>query len=147
MRRIGSNIRRQNTDEKAKRPVRNIIRYTDDEDPRNDYPRRIISPSKQSKCCVDDNRVMVGSVRDLTFRATGNVERSVRSVTDTIVSRIGDAVDLRMTRLLNAFQIPTSRDLHELTERVERLTRELAATRAKPAARRRSAPRKTTGHS
>ena len=65
MRRIGSNIRRQNTDEKAKRPVRNIIRYTDDEDPRNDYPKRIISPSKQSKCCVDDNRVMVGSVREV----------------------------------------------------------------------------------
>ena len=65
MRRIGSNIRRQNQDEKSKRPTRNIIRYTDDEDPRNDYPRRIISPSKQSKGCGDDNRVMVGSMREI----------------------------------------------------------------------------------
>ncbi len=87
---------------------------------------------------------MVGGVRDLTVRTTGSVERSVRSVTDSIFSRVGDAIDLRMTRLLNAFQIPTSRDLHELTERVERLTAELAASRAKPAARRRT-PRKTNG--
>ena len=65
MRRIGSNIRKQNTDAKAKRVVRNIIRYSDDEKPRNDYPKRIISPSRPSRCCTDDNREVVGSTREV----------------------------------------------------------------------------------
>jgi hypothetical protein len=65
VRRIGSNIRRQNSDDKARRPMRNIIRYTDEEAPRNDYPKRIVSPPQQSDCCVDDNRVMVGNVREV----------------------------------------------------------------------------------
>ena len=65
MRRIGSNIRRQNSEAKANRITKNIIRYLDSENPRNDYPKRIISPSKPSRCCNDDNREMVGSTREV----------------------------------------------------------------------------------
>ena len=65
MRRIGSNIRKHNTDDKSRRVMRNIIRYTDDEDPRNEYPKKIVSPTQQSTCCTDENRVMVGSVREV----------------------------------------------------------------------------------
>jgi hypothetical protein len=53
LRRIGSNIRKQNSDAKANRITKNIIRYTDDEKPRNDYPRRIVSPVRPSKCCSE----------------------------------------------------------------------------------------------
>ena len=65
MRRIGSNIRKQNSDARANRVVRNIIRYTDDEKPRNDYPKRIVSPVSPSACCSDENREMVGNVREI----------------------------------------------------------------------------------
>lgn len=65
MRRIGSNIRKQNTDDKARRVIRNIIRYTDDERPRNEYPKKIVSPSQPSSCCKEENRAMVGSVKEI----------------------------------------------------------------------------------
>ena len=65
MRRIGSNIRKQNSEEKANRLTRNIIRYSDKEKPRNDYPRRIISPPQPSRCCNDDNRETVGTEREV----------------------------------------------------------------------------------
>ena len=65
MRRIGSNIRKQNADAQANRIVRNIIRYTDAEKPRNDYPKKIVSPSTPSTCCTEANRTTVGSVREL----------------------------------------------------------------------------------
>ena len=65
MRRIGSNIRKQNSDEKSNRIIRNIIRYNDEEKPRNDYPKRIISPSKPATCCTDENRTVVGNVREV----------------------------------------------------------------------------------
>ena len=65
MRRIGSNIRKQNNDAKAKRVVKNIIRYSDDEKPRDDYPKKIVSPSRPSACCNDDNREVVGSMREV----------------------------------------------------------------------------------
>ena len=65
MRRIGSNIRKQNNDAKAKRVMRNIIRYSDDDPPRNDYPKRIISPSRPSDCCSDVNREVVGNTREV----------------------------------------------------------------------------------
>lgn len=87
---------------------------------------------------------MMGGVVDLTARATGKADRSLRGVSSSVFHRIGDAVELRMTRLLNMFQIPTSRDLHELTDRVERLTRELEAAR-KRSTRRRSSARTTNG--
>jgi hypothetical protein len=48
LRRIGSNIRKQNSDARANRIVRNIIRYTDEETARNDYPRKIVSPVQPS---------------------------------------------------------------------------------------------------
>lgn len=65
MRRIGSNIRKQNSDAKSHRLVKNIVRYTDDEPPRNDYPRKIVSPPAPSSCCTDDNREIVGSMREI----------------------------------------------------------------------------------
>ncbi|MGI9592271.1 MAG: hypothetical protein ACR2P8_12940 [Myxococcota bacterium] len=65
MRRIGSNIRKQNNDAKAKRVTKNIIHYSDDEKPRNDYPKKIVSPSRPSSCCNDDNREIVGSMREV----------------------------------------------------------------------------------
>ncbi|NRA07895.1 MAG: hypothetical protein HRU02_07010 [Myxococcales bacterium] len=65
MRRIGSNIRKQKDDARANRIVRNIVRYTDDEKPRNDYPRRIVSPVRQGECCSDDNRELVGNAKEI----------------------------------------------------------------------------------
>ena len=65
MRRIGSNIRKHNADAKAKRVVRTIIRYSDDESPRNEYPKRIVSPSRPSRCCTDNNRETVGNMREV----------------------------------------------------------------------------------
>ena len=65
MRRIGSNIRKQNQDLKANRRIRNIIRYTEDEKPRNEYPKKIVSPPTPSKCCTDENRAMVGNTREI----------------------------------------------------------------------------------
>jgi len=65
LRRIGSNIRKQSTELKTNRVTRNIIRYTDDEKPRNDYPRRIISPLRPSSCCSEDNRETVGNMREV----------------------------------------------------------------------------------
>jgi hypothetical protein len=65
LRRIGSNIRKQSTDARANRPTRNIIRYSTTEEPRNDYPRRIVSPPLPSPCCADDNRVNVGKVQEV----------------------------------------------------------------------------------
>jgi hypothetical protein len=65
LRRIGSNIRKQNSDAKANRPTRNIIRYTTKEKPRNDYPRRIISPPNPSACCTEENRENVGNIREV----------------------------------------------------------------------------------
>ena len=65
MRRIGSNIRKQNSEAKANRITKSIIRYSDKEKPRNDYPRRIISPVQPSSCCSDENRSMVGTMREV----------------------------------------------------------------------------------
>lgn len=65
MRRIGSNIRKQNTEAKSNRIVRNIIRYSDEEEPRNEYPKKIVSPTRPARCCTDENREVVGSVREV----------------------------------------------------------------------------------
>jgi hypothetical protein len=65
LRRIGSNIRKQNADVKSNRVMRNIIRYTQEEPPRNEYPKRIVSPPAASNCCTDENRVVVGNVREI----------------------------------------------------------------------------------
>jgi len=45
--------------------VRNIIRYSDEEEPRNEYPKKIVSPSTPSNCCTDENRTVVGQVREV----------------------------------------------------------------------------------
>ena len=65
MRRIGSNIRKKNSDERSHRLTKNIISYSDDEAPKNDYPRKITSPTSPSSCCTDANRITVGSVREV----------------------------------------------------------------------------------
>jgi hypothetical protein len=63
LRKIGSNLRP--AEQKPQRNLRNIIRYTDAEPPRNDYPKRIVSPSQPKACCKDENRVAVGNVRQV----------------------------------------------------------------------------------
>ena len=65
MRRIGSNIRKPNNPAHAARVKRSIIRYTTDEPHRNDYPKRIISPPRPSKCCIDQNREVVGAAKEI----------------------------------------------------------------------------------
>ncbi|MEN8159583.1 MAG: hypothetical protein ABFS41_05865 [Myxococcota bacterium] len=45
--------------------IRNIIRYTDEEKPSNDYPKRIVSPTRPKKCCKEENRTVVGTVREV----------------------------------------------------------------------------------
>ena len=65
MRRIGSNIRKQNADERQNRIIKNIIRYSDDEKPKNEYPKKIVSPSQPSSCCTDESRTAVGQVREV----------------------------------------------------------------------------------
>jgi len=65
LRRIGSNIRKQNGDAKSNRPTKIIITYTTKEKPKNNYPKKIISPPKADSCCTDENRVTVGSVREV----------------------------------------------------------------------------------
>jgi hypothetical protein len=65
LRRIGSNIRKKNSEERSHRLTQNIIEYSTKDAPKNDYPRRIISPPLPSDCCTDRNRVSVGSVREV----------------------------------------------------------------------------------
>jgi hypothetical protein len=65
LRRIGSNIRKQNSDARSNRIMKNIIRYTDDEKPRNEYPKKIVSPTEPSECCNDENREIVGNMREI----------------------------------------------------------------------------------
>ena len=65
MRRIGSNIRKQNAEAKQNRLARNIIRYSETEKPKNEYPKKIVSPPSQSACCTDENRISVGTVREV----------------------------------------------------------------------------------
>lgn len=65
MRRIGSNIRKQNAKDKSNRLTKNIISYSTEEKPRNDYPKKIVSPPYPSPCCTDDNRIVVGNVREV----------------------------------------------------------------------------------
>lgn len=65
MRRIGSNIRKKHSEERSHRLTKNIIVYTDAEPPKNDYPRKIVSPPRPTDCCTDANRISVGSVREV----------------------------------------------------------------------------------
>ena len=61
MKRIGSNLRP--AEPKPERNFRNIITYTDEEEPRNEYPKKIISPALPKSCCTENNRETVGTTR------------------------------------------------------------------------------------
>ena len=65
MRRIGSNIRKKSSEERSHRLTKNIIEYSDSESPKNEYPRRIVSPTRAASCCNDDSRINVGFVREV----------------------------------------------------------------------------------
>lgn len=65
MRRIGSNIRKQNSKDKQHRVIKNIITYSEKLKPKNDYPKKIVSPPSPSKCCTDANRDAVGDPTDV----------------------------------------------------------------------------------
>ena len=74
--------------------------------------------------------------------ATGVLDAAgdtLRMVGRTLGSRAGDMIELRVTRVLNAFQIPTSRDVRELAQRVERLSQMVAAQDHRPAAKKTTA--------
>ena len=63
MKRIGSNLRP--ADQKPHRNLRNIIRYTDDQKPKNDYPKRLVSPVQAQECCTEETREVGGNVREV----------------------------------------------------------------------------------
>ena len=65
MRRIGSNIRKKTSEERSHRLTKNIIQYSSDEKPKNDYPKKIVSPPRRSPCCTDENRETVGNVAEV----------------------------------------------------------------------------------
>ena len=65
MRRIGSNIRKKHSEERSHRLTKNIIMYSTEEPPKNDYPKKIISPPTPSSCCTNENRMTVGNVREV----------------------------------------------------------------------------------
>jgi hypothetical protein len=65
LRRIGSNIRKKSSEERSHRLTKNIIEYSETETPKNDYPRKIVSPPRASSCCTDESRLDVGSVREV----------------------------------------------------------------------------------
>jgi hypothetical protein len=45
--------------------TQNIIVYSESEAPKNDYPRKIVSPPRPASCCTEENRISVGSVREV----------------------------------------------------------------------------------
>jgi hypothetical protein len=63
VKRIGSNLRP--AEPKPERNFRNIIKYTDEEPPRNEYPKRIVSPALPQECCTEENRETVGTNRQV----------------------------------------------------------------------------------
>ena len=79
MRRIGSNIRKQNTDERANRLPKNIIKYTEEEKPKNEYPKRIVSPPRSKACCTDENRTVVGQVKEGATVKLDGTDRSLHA--------------------------------------------------------------------
>ena len=48
--------------------TKNIIQYTANDPPRNDYPRKITSPPFPSECCGENNRISVGVIGALLER-------------------------------------------------------------------------------
>lgn len=91
-------------------------------------------------------------------RLTGGLDEGARTVAGGVIKQAEGFVEQRVTRLLNSFQVPTSRDVHELSDRVEQLNRRLseltekaesqkparAVTKKRKTAARKTAARKTT---
>ncbi len=48
--------------------MENIIEYRDDQPPSNDYPRRIISPTKPSQCCTASMEEVGQHAKDASWR-------------------------------------------------------------------------------
>lgn len=48
--------------------MENIIEYRDDQGPANDYPRRIVSPTTASACCMDHMERIGRPAIDATWR-------------------------------------------------------------------------------
>ena len=44
--------------------MRTIVEYTDAKRPRNQYPRRIVSPTRPAACCADQMKVIGKQHRD-----------------------------------------------------------------------------------
>ncbi len=65
MRRIGSNIRKQSDDARANRPTTTIIEYSSEKTPKNDFPKKIVSPPIPSKCCTEKNREIQGTPEEI----------------------------------------------------------------------------------
>ncbi len=92
--------------------------------------------------------------RDQGLRPIHAAERKVDEVRDSasgVANHIRLAFERRVARFLNALQIPTSRDVDELAQRVEELTvalermeRRAAAQRSTTASRSKSAAKKST---
>lgn len=99
-----------------------------------------------------DNLVSVGErvetrARDQVFRPIRAAERQAEKVRDSATGAIGHlrhAFDRRLARMLNALQIPTSRDVAELTTRVEELTVALDRMERRAAAPQAATARKAT---
>jgi len=65
VRRIGSNIRKQNSKDKQHRVTKNIIVYSETQKPKNEYPKKIVSPPSPSTCCTEENRDAVGNPKEI----------------------------------------------------------------------------------
>jgi len=65
LRRIGSNIRRQSDEARANRPKGSIIVYSSELPPKNDYPKKIVSPPRPSACCTANNREIQGNPKEI----------------------------------------------------------------------------------
>lgn len=97
-----------------------------------------------------DQLVAVGQrvetrARDQVFRPFRAAERKADELRDTAAGAIGHVkliIERRIARTLNALQIPTSRDVEALTQRVEELTVALDRMERRAAANR---ARTTTG--
>jgi poly(hydroxyalkanoate) granule-associated protein len=91
-----------------------------------------------------DNLVNVGErvetrARDQVHRPIRAAERQAEKMRDSATGALGHlrhAFDRRLARMLNALQIPTSRDVEELTTRVEELTVALERMERRAAGRR-----------
>ena len=86
------------------RLTKNIIQYSDTDAPKNDYPRKIVSPTRPSSCCTDANKIDVGSVREV--EALSSVIACARSVaTPSNILPVGRVDELRAQGLPRATEV------------------------------------------